>query len=54
VVGEYVRRRGSEAASSEVESRPRGRMPSSEEETHLRGRFALERDGDSPEGVLGP
>jgi hypothetical protein len=39
--GEQVRRRGSKAASSEMETRPSGRQ-------------ALERGGDSPEGASGP
>jgi hypothetical protein len=29
-------------------------MPSSETETHLRGRLALDRDGASREGALSP
>jgi hypothetical protein len=45
--GELVRCRGSKAASSEAETRSGGPGPSSEEETHSRGRH-------SPEGMSSP
>jgi hypothetical protein len=49
-----VRGRGSRAASSETENPLEGPGPLSEAETHPRGRQALERDGNLPEGVSSP
>jgi hypothetical protein len=48
-----VRRRGSKAASSKVETRPRGRQALKRGGDSVARRPVLERDGDSLEGYHG-